>query len=74
MLFVGAHELRMARMGHLGHAAGCDGGLVLLLELGDVALLQVDLARRLGTSRNERERNGGGEHVDSAMTIHWHYP
>ena len=70
----GGHELGMAAVGHVGHALGGDPGLVLLLELGDVALLQVDLARRLGAGRDERQRDGGGEHVDSAMTIHWHYP
>ena len=71
---IGAHELRVAGVGHLGHAAGGDLGLVLLLELGDVALVQVDLARRLCAGRDEGQRDGCGEHVDSAETIHWHYP
>ena len=64
----------MAGMGHVGHAASGNLRLVLLLELGDVLLVQVDLARGLRAGRDERERNGGGEHVDAAMTIHWHYP
>lgn len=64
----------MAGMGALGDAGAGDACVVLLLQLRDVALVQVVLARCLRAGGDELEGDGGGKHVDSVMTIHWHYP
>ncbi len=73
-LGIGTHELRVAGVGHRGGTAlGGDGNVVLLLELVQVLLLQVDLARCLCTGRDERQDDGGGKAVETAL-IHWRVP
>ncbi len=71
---IGAHELRVAAVRHRGGTAlGGDGNVVLLLELVQVLLLQVDLARCLCPGRDERQDDGGGKAVETAL-IHWRVP
>ena len=73
-LGIGTHELRVAGVGHRGGTAlGGDGNVVLLLELVQVLLLQVDLACCLGAGRDERQGDGGGKAVETAL-IHWRIP
>ena len=71
---VGADELRVAAVRHRGdRALRGHPGLVLLLELGDILLVQVGPARGLRAGGDERKGDGGGEAVDAAL-IHWRYP
>ena len=70
---VGADELLVTAVRHRGRALGGYPDLVLLLELGDVLLVQIGPARGLRASGDERQGDGGGEAVDAAL-IHWRYP
>ena len=73
-LGTGTDELLVAVDWHGGDPApGGDLGLILLLELGDVPLVQIGPFGRLRAGGDKREGDGGGKAVDAAL-VHCRVP